>query len=453
MNTQAEARSILERMNYREVLVAPVHQRVFETELRELATADFDLEEAAYERRVENLCAAYGYSQSDPRAKPFPYVDGLAIIPIHGALINRFSYSWGFVTGYSYIRRMLNAALDDEDVKKIVFDVNSGGGEAAGCFELAAEIRKARSRKSLLAVVDSNCYSAAYALASACSKVVVTPSGGAGSIGVIAMHVSWEKALKTAGVKVTIIAEDEHKADGNPYEDLSDGVEADLRASVKKRYGEFVALVATNRKLKEDSVRATKSRVFRADDALELKLIDAVATPTEAVAAFLGEQGGDSPETDEDEDMSGNASQTPTPAPAPAAAAPAPAAAPAAAAPAPTAAEGASAERTRISGIMNCDEAKGRDALANHLAFNTDMSVDAAKGILAAAPTASAPAPAQTAATPAPAGDGAFAQAMDSGQHPQVGADAASASQPTDKPSRAKAAMAVVFGTPKEARQ
>ena len=46
--------------------------------------------------------------------------------------------------------------------------------------------------------------------------------------------------------------------------------------------------------------------------------------------------------------------------------------------------EGAQVERTRISGILTHAEAAGRTSLAQHLAFNSDMSVEAAGSILAA---------------------------------------------------------------------
>lgn len=45
--------------------------------------------------------------------------------------------------------------------------------------------------------------------------------------------------------------------------------------------------------------------------------------------------------------------------------------------------EAAMAERTRIAGILSCQEARGREDIANHLAFKTSASVDDAKGILA----------------------------------------------------------------------
>ena len=79
--------------------------------------------------------------------------------------------------------------------------------------------------------------------------------------------------------------------------------------------------------------------------------------------------------------------------------------------------EGATAERERIQGIMGCDEAKTRRALANHLSLNTELSVDSAKGILAASPAEDDKAEGNA------GGKGsAFEQAM--GQNnPELGAD------------------------------
>ena len=44
------------------------------------------------------------------------------------------------------------------------------------------------------------------------------------------------------------------------------------------------------------------------------------------------------------------------------------------------------AMQARCADITGCEEAKGREALANHFAFKTNMSVDDAKAALAAAP-------------------------------------------------------------------
>jgi len=72
--------------------------------------ADDDAYLTTLEEGNKQLCAAYGFSNSR-EDKPFAYSDGVAFIPIHGMLINRFGGYWfGWVTGYSYIRAMHTAA-------------------------------------------------------------------------------------------------------------------------------------------------------------------------------------------------------------------------------------------------------------------------------------------------------------------------------------------------------
>ncbi len=94
-------------------------------------------------------------------------------------------------------------------------------------------------------------------------------------------------------------------------------------------------------------------------------------------------------------------------------------------------ADAAAAERARISGIQSCEEAKGREALASHLALNTSMSVDEAKGILSASPKATAAAPSGN----------AFREAMDKTGNPNVGADAAAGEGENGQPSRVAALL------------
>ncbi len=396
------ARSVLARIHARELAVAPHYADGLASDLRQLALADPEKAEAEFFARRADTVAAYGMNPVEQR-KPFAFSQGVAIIPVHGTLINRFGSSWGYVTGYNFIRQQVAMAAADPEVLGIVFDVNSYGGEAAGCFECAADIKRLAAGKPTMSVIDSNAYSAAYAIASGTDRIVAIPSAGAGSIGVVATHVSFEKMLDEAGIKVTFIHAGKHKVDGNPYEDLSAEVQADIQKSVNKSYDAFVSHVAEGRDMEEKAVRATEARTYRADDAMSLGLIDAIASPSEAVQAFLGELSGSNPQPRKKEDAMSDAAKP---------------GADAKATPeqlAQAQADAAKAERARVSGIQSCEEAKGRETLASHLAFNTDMSVDQAKAILAAAPKTEA------AAKPG----SAFKEAMDNGQHPQVGADGA----------------------------
>lgn len=398
-------RAILDGMHLQAAMIAP-HYSGLVGALTELADADVGLEEAAWEVRRDELCAAYGFGKSNAD-KPFAFSDGVAIIPVHGVLVNRMSYSWGYATGYNFLRAQYGAALADDDVKLIVFDCNSYGGMVAGCFETVDEIFAGRETKPSLAMVDASSYSACYAIASAASRMVVIPSAGVGSIGVVAMHMNIGPMLEKWGIEVTFIHAGAHKVDGHPYAALPDSVKKNIQASIDKSYATFVASVARNRDLSADVVKATEAQTYDADEALTLGLIDAVQTPSQAVAAYLDElSGSDDPQEYEMSTQStqpgAESKDKPDTANAEAAA--------------------RTAERQRIAGITGSEEAKGKSGLANHLALNTNMSVDEAKGVLAAASPEAAPAADKPADDKKADKDSPFEATMDKSGGPAVGA-------------------------------
>ena len=377
------------RMNHAAVMVA-VNKSSLQMDLQNLHAETPESGAIKRDEVMESLCAAYGFD-SKAQNKPFAFQNGVAVIPIHGSLINRFGQCYGYVTGYNFIRRQRDAAMADPEVTAIVYDVNSGGGEAAGCFELADESFSLRGTKPTISVVDSACYSAAYALASTSDEVVVTPTGGAGSVGVYIMHVDVSKMLENWGIDITLIHAGDHKVDGHPYAELPDDVRADMQKSVDATYNKFVESVARNRNLSVEAVKATQARCYSADDALALGLIDSVASPLEAIRAFLGGHSeASNDETTGDSLMELN--------------------------------EAKQAERQRVGAIIGHPNAKGREAMANHLALNTDMSVDDAAALLAVAPVAHVEVVEKTEEAAKPKNE-KFVEAMNQDDHPNVGPD------------------------------
>lgn len=377
------------RMNHAAVMVA-VNKSSLQMDLQNLHAETPESGAVKRDEVMESLCAAYGFD-SKAQNKPFAFQDGVAIIPIHGSLINRFGQCYGYVTGYNFIRRQRDAAMADPEVTAIVYDVNSCGGEAAGCFELADESFALRGTKPTISVVDSACYSAAYALASTSDQVVVTPTGGAGSVGVYTMHVDMSKMLENWGLNITLIHAGEHKVDGHPYAELPDDVRADMQKSVDATYNKFVESVARNRNLSVEAVKDTQARCYSADDALALGLIDSVASPIEAIRAFLGGHSeASNDETTGDSLMELN--------------------------------EAKQAERQRVGAIIGHPNAKGREAMATHLALNTEMSVDDAAALLAVAPVAHVEVVEKTEEAAKPKNE-KFVEVMNKDDHPNVGPD------------------------------
>lgn len=325
--------------------------------------------------------------------KPYRVVDGMAIIPVHGYLSHRDSFHIpNYFTGYRYIDALLTEAMSDTSVKGVVLDVNSPGGTVAGAFETTAVIRDVASVKPVAAIVDSSSYSAGYLLSSAASKIYVPEAGGVGSIGVVTMHVDVSKALDDYGFKVTMLYAGDYKVDGNPYEPLSEGARQRIQSRLEQSYDMFVSTVAMNRGLAANVVKDTNAGLFQGASAVSVGLADAVMSPSEAYAAFIGQISNKS----EVKIMAAEQVQVAT----------------AQATEQPSYTEVMASERTRINTILKCDEAEGRSDLANYIAFETSMSVEEAKKMLAVSPVAVAAADSNP-----------FLDAMNNGENPGIGAE------------------------------
>ncbi|WP_428485964.1 S49 family peptidase [Rhodopila sp.] len=235
--------------------------------------------------------AMAGYALDSDAAPERPYgitPEGVAIIPIQGTLIQRGAlHPYSGMTSYSGIRCKFLGAMADEDVRGIVLDIDSPGGEVAGVFDLADTILAARGVKPIWAILNESAYSAAYCLASAADTITVPRTGGAGSIGVIAMCVDLSRALDQQGITVNVIAHGKRKADGNQFQPLAKEARDRFQADVDSIGALFEATVARNRGIAVQAVRDTEAGTFQGPAAVALKLADRVAAPDEAFDAFL----------------------------------------------------------------------------------------------------------------------------------------------------------------------
>lgn len=255
------------------------------------ATTNTDGSVSHHSPRASRFIGAY---PRDEKGKPAPYRvhEGVAIITIVGSLCNRGAWigaSSGLVS-YEGIMHQLSTATADERVKSILLDMQSPGGEAIGCFEVAAAVRKAATQKKVVGLVNGMACSAAYAILSGCTERYTTPSGISGSIGVVMMHMDFSRYLANEGVKPTFIHAGAHKVDGNPYEPLRDDVKADLQAEVDQFYDAFVSCVATGTRLSEKAIRATEARTYIGEEAVKVGLVDKVATIEEIIEAMTASE-------------------------------------------------------------------------------------------------------------------------------------------------------------------
>ena len=365
----------------------------------------------------------------------YKVVDGVAIVAINGATVHRsrMDADSTFLLGYNDITADVEHAMDNPDVHAILRVYDSPGGEVQGAFEHADRMRALLGKKPMISVADGMAASAGYLAGSVADELVITSTGYAGSIGVVMRHVDFSRALANDGIQVTHIFAGAHKVDGNPDAPLPDAVRADFQAEIDDLYAMFVEAVATHRRLSAAAVRGTEAAVFRGQAAIQAGLADRLATTDQLISELAAKRStrsfglpARSTANQGAKTMSGNQEQAGNDTPATLTQADLDRAR------AEGVASGTSAERARISTILQSEAAAGRQDMAAHLAFGTDMAADAAVVLLGKAP-------ATTAAKP---GANALAAAMDAVEQPNVGADVATVGNDANADSQAKSILA-----------
>lgn len=234
----------------------------------------------------------YGFLAIDPRAffelffepttRGNMRVGDVDVIEVSGPLVQR-DEMW--CDSYEAIRARVREACAS-DSRAIVMRFDSPGGDASGCFETARAIREdvTKAGKPLIAYVDKAC-SAAYALASAASAILIGETCCAGSVGVLSSRPDQTAANMQRGLRMAFVVSGTRKLDGNPDHPITEAELAETQRHVDDLAQKFFALVNEQRpQLSAASVAAFDGAVFYGTGAVGAGLADGVATFDEALA-------------------------------------------------------------------------------------------------------------------------------------------------------------------------
>lgn len=220
--------------------------------------------------------------------------DGVvAIIPVMGVMMQRVGLLEDISGGISTesLAAQFRAAVNDPEVKAIIFDIDSPGGSTFGTQELADEVFESRGDKPIIAQVNSYAASAAYWLAAQADEIVITPGGEAGSIGVYCLHEDISKLLEMEGIQETFIASHPYKVEGNEFEPLSEDAREFIQQRVDLKAKLFVEQVARGRGIEagEISERFGQGRCFTAQEALRRGMVDRIDALPATITRFTGQ--------------------------------------------------------------------------------------------------------------------------------------------------------------------
>ena len=356
--------------------------------------------EGVFRKHLDEPLAAFSRPESNRRSSYSVSGGGVAVIPVQGTLVQRSSGldTESGLTSYASIGAQIREAMADTQVRAVLMEIDSPGGEVAGLFDLVDTIYQARSIKPVWAIAKENAYSAAYAIASAAERLTLPRSAGVGSIGVVAMHMDQSAKDAKQGYVYTPVFAGDRKIDGSEHFPLTPEAKSSLQSEVDRLYGLFVSTVARNRNIDANVVRATEAGWLNPQEAVASGFADGIATFAETLSE-LERRAAPSVTTtgvraaahhvstirkrqmDEHQDTAVDAPQespsveshaqstkgTPIEVEA-------------------LKAEGQTAERSRIAAILNATEAEGRTDLARSLALETDLDATSAIKVLSSAP-------------------------------------------------------------------
>lgn len=339
------------------LLLEPAYARVFFCALgRESGAGSLQIPqnlESLDQAGMELVTGNY-MSGDKPRARFYQVVNGIAMLPVSGTLVHKLGGMRPFsgMTGYDGITARLQQAMDDPDVKGVLLDIDSPGGQAAGAFDCADMIYRLGEQKPVWALANDLSCSAAMLLASACQRRLVTQTSRIGSIGVVMAHTSYASLLEQEGIDITLIYSGSHKVDLSETRELPESVRMDYQQRMDDARMMFAEKVAQYTGLSVDAVMATEAAIYDGQAGIDAGLADEMVNAADAVTVMTAAL--------KSKSRGNNMAEL-------------------------TATEAAAQENQRVMGIIGCPEAKGREQLAQMLAGQPGMSVAQAQAILAAA--------------------------------------------------------------------
>ena len=211
--------------------------------------------------------------------------DGTAIIPIHGPITARNTFFSLFAGGTSLetLAKDFREALSNEDVKSILFDIDSPGGVAVGPMEMAEMIYNARGRKPIYSYIGRNGSSAAYWLASATEKIIVNPSALVGSIGVVTTIPVQEQPDQDGYKNIEIVSS--NAALKRPDPKTKEGL-AEIRRELDDLESTFIDSIAKYRSITPEIIKADfgGGGVVIGSQAVNKNMADTLGTYEEVLA-------------------------------------------------------------------------------------------------------------------------------------------------------------------------
>ena len=181
----------------------------------------------------------------------------------------------------------LRKLADDDNVKAVVFRVNSGGGSAVASEQIRHALKLVKAKKPVVVSMGGMAASGGYWISSPANYIFAEPTTITGSIGIFGLIPNFS-GLVTDKLGITFDGVTTNKF--SDYEtDLILGKDNDeimkhLQTYINQGYQQFLDIVSEGRGMKPAEVDSiAQGRVWLASDAQKIKLVDKLGSLDDAV--------------------------------------------------------------------------------------------------------------------------------------------------------------------------
>ncbi|KOP38571.1 signal peptide peptidase SppA [Flavobacterium sp. WLB] len=189
------------------------------------------------------------------------------------------------VIGEGSMRRSLQEARKNEDVKAIVLRIDSPGGSALTSDLIWREIEVTKKVKPVIVSMGNYAASGGYYIACNANKIFAESNTITGSIGVFGVLPNFTPLANKLGINTEQVKTHENSANYSPFVPVDEKFKAFTLEGVEQIYKTFVTHVAEGRKMtfaQVDSI--AQGRVWSGSEALKIGLVDKIGGLNDAIA-------------------------------------------------------------------------------------------------------------------------------------------------------------------------
>ncbi|SFK26128.1 signal peptide peptidase SppA [Proteiniphilum acetatigenes] len=240
---------------------------LYETEMKDYLRSLLDIDEEA---KIPSATVANMKSVTTKTVKKTD--NTIAILYAHGNIISG--------TGSSniqdkYMVDQIEKLRKDEEIKAVVFRINSGGGSAYASEQIWKAITDLKAEKPVVVSMGDMAASGGYYIACNADRIVAQPTTLTGSIGIFGAIPNFEGTARKLGISTDEVKTNEFSDFGNLTRPFNEREKQMLQAMIERGYDLFLTRCAEGRDMPKDSMALyAEGRVWTGNQAQEIGLVD-----------------------------------------------------------------------------------------------------------------------------------------------------------------------------------